>query len=312
MSNQFKLRRAEESDYQAIKDLIFNSTNDWYQKNFKKNVFGGNSDACSVFIEVYESLDPGCCILAEDTKTGNIAGSCFFHPRETHLSLGIMNAHPDYFGMGVAKMILQEIISIASDKNLPVRLVSSAMNLDSFSLYTRSGFVPQMTFQDMTMSIPEDGLSTDAPEDIHHVRDATLNDVNQIADLEFELNGIRRAKDYEFFINNDLKYWGVSVFESANGKIEGFLCSVNSNGSKMLGPGVMRQCNHAKALIYYELNKRQRGNSLVFLIPVHQGELVKTLYEWGARNCEMHLCQVRGACPPMNGITMPTFMPETG
>ena len=60
MSNQFRLRRAEESDYQAIKDLIFNSTNDWYQKNFKKNVFGGNSDACSVFIEVYESLDPGC------------------------------------------------------------------------------------------------------------------------------------------------------------------------------------------------------------------------------------------------------------
>ena len=37
MSNQFRLRRAEESDYQAIKDLIFNSTNDWYQKNFKKN-----------------------------------------------------------------------------------------------------------------------------------------------------------------------------------------------------------------------------------------------------------------------------------
>lgn len=312
MSNQFRLRRAEESDYQAIKDLIFNSTNDWYQKNFKKNVFGGNSDACSVFIEVYESLDPGCCILAEDTETGNIAGSCFFHPRETHLSLGIMNAHPDYFGMGVAKMILQEIISIASDINLPVRLVSSAMNLDSYSLYTRSGFVPQMTFQDMTMSIPEDGLSTDTPEDIHHVRDATLNDVNQIADLEFELNGIRRAKDYEFFINNDLNYWGVSVFESANGKIEGFLCSINSNGSKMLGPGVMRQCNHAKALIYYELNKRHRGNSPIFLIPVHQGELVKTLYMWGARNCEMHLCQVRGACPPMNGITMPTFMPETG
>ena len=312
MSNQFRLRRAEESDYQAIKDLIFNSTNDWYQKNFKKNVFGGNSDACSVFIEVYESLDPGCCILAEDTETGKIAGSCFFHPRETHLSLGIMNAHPDYFGMGVAKMILQEIISIASDKNLPVRLVSSAMNLDSFSLYTRSGFVPQMTFQDMTMSISEDGLSTDAPEDIHHVRDATLNDVNQIADLEFELNGIRRAKDYEFFINNNLNYWGVSVFESANGKIEGFLCSINSNGSKMLGPGVMRQCNHAKALIYYELNKRHRGNSPIFLIPMHQGELVKTLYTWGARNCEMHLCQVRGACPPMNGITMPTFMPETG
>ena len=36
MSNQFRLRRAEESDYQAIKDLIFNSTNDWYQKTLKR------------------------------------------------------------------------------------------------------------------------------------------------------------------------------------------------------------------------------------------------------------------------------------
>ena len=114
MSDQFILRRATEKDYPAVKDLIFDSTNDWYQKNFKKNVFGGNSDACSIFIDVYESLDPGCCVVAEDLKTGKLAGSCFFHPRETHLALGIMNAHPDYFGMGVAKMILKEILSIAS------------------------------------------------------------------------------------------------------------------------------------------------------------------------------------------------------
>ena len=167
MSDQFILRRATEKDFPAVKDLIFDSTNDWYQKNFKKNVFGGNSDACSIFIDVYESLDPGCCVVAEDLKTGKLAGSCFFHPRETHLALGIMNAHPDYFGMGVAKMILKEILSIASEKKLPVRLVSSAMNLDSFSLYTKVGFVPQMTFQDMTLNVPLSGLEQEAPEEIH-------------------------------------------------------------------------------------------------------------------------------------------------
>ena len=312
MSDQFILRRATEKDYAAVKDLIFDSTNDWYQKNFKKNVFGGNSDACGIFIDVYESLDPGCCVVAEDLKTGKLAGSCFFHPRETHLALGIMNAHPDYFGMGVAKMILKEILSIASEKKLPVRLVSSAMNLDSFSLYTKVGFVPQMTFQDMTLNVPLSGLEQEPPEGTHSVRDATLDDVCAIADLEFELNGIRREKDYEFFTINDSGHWGVSVFESANGKIEGFLCSVNSDGSKMLGPGVMRQAQHAESLIYHELDKRHRGNSPVFLIPVNQGGLVKSLYGWGARNCEMHLCQVLGDCPPMNGVTMPTFMPETG
>ena len=151
-------------------------------------------------------------------------------------------------------MILKEIISIASEQKLPVRLVSSAMNLDSFSLYTKSGFVPQMTFQDMIMNVHEDGLNPKPPEEIHSVRDATLDDVRAIADLEFELNGIRREKDYEFFTINESGYWGVSVFESANGKIEGFLCSVNSPGSKMLGPGVMRQPKQAKSLIYYELD----------------------------------------------------------
>ena len=312
MSDQFILRRATEKDYPAVKDLIFDSTNDWYQKNFKKNVFGGNSDACSIFIDVYESLDPGCCVVAEDLKTGKLAGSCFFHPRETHLALGIMNAHPDYFGMGVAKMILKEILSIASEKKLPVRLVSSAMNLDSFSLYTKVGFVPQMTFQDMTLNVRLSGLEQEPPDGTHSVRDATLDDVCAIADLEFELNGIRREKDYEFFTINDSGHWGVSVFESANGKIEGFLCSVNSDGGKMLGPGLMRQAQHAESLIYHELDKRHRGNSPVFLIPVNQGGLVKSLYGWGARNCEMHLCQVLGDCPPMNGVTMPTFMPETG
>ena len=223
MSDQFILRRATEKDYPAVKDLIFDSTNDWYQKNFKKNVFGGNSDACSIFIDVYESLDPGCCVVAEDLKTGKLAGSCFFHPRETHLALGIMNAHPDYFGMGVAKMILKEILSIASEKKLPVRLVSSAMTLDSFSLYTKVGFVPQMTFQDMTLNVPLSGLEQEPPEGTHSVRDATLDDVCAIADLEFELNGIRREKDYEFFTINESGHWGVAVFESANGKIEGFL-----------------------------------------------------------------------------------------
>ena len=312
MSDQFILRRATEKDYPAVKDLIFDSTNDWYQKNFKKNVFGGNSNTCSIFIDVYESLDPGCCVVAEDLKTGKLAGSCFFHPRETHLALGIMNAHPDYFGMGVAKMILNEILSIASEKKLPVRLVSSAMNLDSFSLYTKVGFVPQMTFQDMTLNVPLSGLEQEPPEGAHSVRDATLDDVCAIADLEFELNGIRREKDYEFFTINESGHWGVSVFESANEKIEGFLCSVNSDGSKMLGPGVMKQAQHAESLIYHELDKRHRGNSPVFLIPVNQGDLVNSLYGWGARNCEMHLCQVLGDCPPMNGVTMPTFMPEAG
>ncbi|MFP6884157.1 MAG: hypothetical protein VCA40_06970 [Roseibacillus sp.] len=40
--------------------------------------------------------------------------------------------------------------------------------------------------------------------------------------------------------------------------------------------------------------------------------LVASLYQWGARNCEMHVAQVRGEARDFRGVNMPTFMPETG
>ncbi|MDR0609768.1 MAG: hypothetical protein LBG58_06640 [Planctomycetaceae bacterium] len=51
---------------------------------------------------VYESLDPNCCVLVEEINSKRIAGSCFFHPRPRHVSLGILNTRPDFFGNGVA------------------------------------------------------------------------------------------------------------------------------------------------------------------------------------------------------------------
>ena len=313
MASSIEIRRLRPDEWDAVAQLICESTNTYYKEHFGRDAFGDDPSVCLVFPEVYEALDPGCCVIAEDTATGRLAGSCFYHPRETHVSLGIMNAHPDYFGQGVATRILEEVIAAAEAEGKPVRLVSSAMNLDSFSLYTRKGFVPRATFQDMFLKVPEGGLEVaNPPAGLARTRDARTEDAAAMADLEMELNGIRREKDYAHFIENAAGIWGVSVIEGESGGIDGFLCSVNSAGSKMLGPGVMRGEADAAALIHAELDARHRGGAPVFLVPVDRGELVRTLYGWGARNCEMHLCQVRGDCPPINGVTMPTFMPETG
>ena len=162
MNSEVELRRLHESEWDEVATLIFDSTNSWYQKNFSKNVFNGQPSAARVFPEVYEMMDPGCCIIAE--SGGRMAGSCFVHPRETHFSLGIMNVHPKFYGRGIAGVILREIIAMAEAESKPVRLVSSAMNLDSFSLYTRHGFVPRATYQDMFLPVPEDGLAAEAYE----------------------------------------------------------------------------------------------------------------------------------------------------
>ena len=236
-------------------------------------------------------------------------GSCFYHPRPTHVSLGIMNVHPNYFGQGVAGQLLKFIMGFAEKESKPVRLVSSAMNLDSFSLYTRAGFVPRQMFQDMVLDVPEGGLVVDV-KDSDRVRDATLSDVLAIVDLELSVSGLDRTKDFEYFIENEAGIWHTSVYESDVG-IEGVLVSVAHPGSNMLGPGIMQSEEVAPALIWTELNAN-RGRSPVFLIPVDCAELVQTMYAWGAKNCETHVAQILGEYQPYDGVVMPTFMPETG
>lgn len=307
----YTLRPMEAGDWVAVASLIRNSTNAWYESHGRPPIFAGGADATLLFCEVYESLDPGCCILAIDQDSGTIAGSCFYHPRPTHISLGIMNVDPAHFGKGIARLLLTYITDLADEAATPTRLVSSAFNLDSFSLYTRAGFVPRMTFQDMLLAVPPEGLPVDDLAGSRRVREAAPADLDVIVALERELAHIERPGDHQSFLNNDLGVWHVSVIDSPGGHgIDGYLASVKHPGSTMLGPGAMRTQDDAAALIRCELN-HLRGGCPVWLVPVEAAGLVRQLYRWGARNCELHLAQVRGRWQPPDGIVMPTFMPET-
>jgi hypothetical protein len=99
-------------------------------------------------------------------------------------------------------------------------------------------------------------------------------------------------------------------------------------GCNMIGPGLARTEEQAAALLAAELD-RQRGRRPVMLVPVDCGRLVRQVYAWGGRNCEMHLSQTRsstgilpvdptghrrdaGAARPPGGVFMPTFLPESG
>src|SRR3954471_10280300 len=178
------IRPMRPADRSELADLICVSTNYWYRAAGKPAVFNAGPKATCLFADVYEALDPGCCVVAEDPDTGRLMGSCFYHPRETHVSLGIMNVHPNYFGRGVAGRLLRFITDLADREGKPVRLVSSAMNLDSFSLYTRAGFVPRAAFQDMLIDSPPEQAG---PDDrlAGRVRSARPEDVPAITDLEF-------------------------------------------------------------------------------------------------------------------------------
>lgn len=297
-------------DRPEVASLIQVSLNYWYRTHGRPAIFSGDPAAADCFYQVYDALEPGCAVVAEDDNTGLLAGSCFYHPRPHHVGLGIMNVHPNYFGTGAAGALLRHIISLADEQAKPVRLTSSALNLDSFSLYTRNGFVPRQAFQDMYLTVPPDGLRLPGAAG-GRVRDAAPADVAAMASLEMAVSGITREVDYRFAIDNPLGCLHASVYESASGAVDGFILSCNHRSFAMVGPCVARTEREAEALILAELD-RFRGKTPVFLIPVDRPALVRRMYELGARNCELHFCQVRGAFQPFAGISTPSFLPETG
>src|SRR5262249_29905834 len=152
-----------------------------------------------------------------------------------HVSLGIMNVHPNYFGLGVGRALLGHIIDF-TDRNgyRALRLTQSALNLDSFSLYNRAGFVPRHAYQDMLLSVPKEGLRHSvAGED--RVRPATPADVPGMAALEMEVSGISREEDYSYCIANPPGFWHAAVYENARGDVDGFMISSAHPAMNMLG-----------------------------------------------------------------------------
>ena len=307
----FTIRTMTSDDRHDVAELIYISINHWYQVHGMPAIFSGGPAVCNIFFDTYESLDPQCGIVTVDDETDIVIGSCFYHPRDHHVSLGIMTVHPNHFGAGAGRALLDWIVDLSNTQNKPVRLTQSALNVDSFSLYSKAGFVPRHAYQDMILEVPASGLDFACPA-VANVRSATMADIPALVELEMQVAGISRAQDYEFLICNDDGNWHLSVCACPDsGKLLGFLGSCSHPATNLIGPGVSLDEETAIALLASELD-RQRGQTPVFLVPVEAEKIVRAAYAWGARNCEMHFCQVLGDYKPFAGVNMPTFMPETG
>ncbi len=303
-----RIRTMQRDEWSEVAALIHASTNKWYMDKYGFEIFQCSvEDVEALFCKVYEDLDPNSCLVAD--VDGVIAASCFYHPRETHDSLGIMNVHPDYFGQQLGKKLLQAIIEKSLDAGKQLRLISSTMNLDSFSLYNKNGFQALFPYQDMLVEVPADGIPVHAND--QYARPATGSDLEAIVDLELSIHGLNKRKDYQYYLSDQDNIWELLVYD--DGDIKGALVSVKHPASNIVGHGIMQDAEVAKALIYRSLN-RYRGMTPLVIIPADNKELVQGMYAIKAKNCELHVIQAFN--PPNtdrpNGVVIPTFMPENG
>lgn len=308
---EMELRTMTPADASEVAELIYASLNVWYRDNGHPEIqFQGGPSVTEVFYETYEALVPGSNVIAVNPASGRIMGSCFFHPRPTHVALGIMNVHPNYFGAGVGKALLRHICDFTDTNGYrALRLTSSALNLDSFALYNRAGFVPRLAYQDMWVAVPEGGLGASRPGR-DRVRPATSADTAAMEALELELSGVSRGPDYAHTVANAQGFWDVAVIESASGDLDGYLIASGHAAMNIMGPLVARTEEDAIALLAHALDLYP-GRAPLALVPMERRRIVEQMYDWGARNSELHLCQVRGEFQPFRGVSMPTFMLET-
>lgn len=309
---QLDCRPLADEDREAYGKMLHSAFNTWYWSHgWGRDYFTCTPDEAAVFYDIYNDLTPGHSVTYFDPETNAIAGACFYHPREHHVSLGIMAVNPDYFGLGVGRDLVNAIVDFTEKGGYKsLRLVSSAMNMDSFSLYNRSGLVPRVSHNDMILKVPAGGMSVSAPGQ-GRVRDAVASDVDTMAQLEFELSGIARRLDYQYAIDNKRGYLHAAVIEAKGGGIDGFAISVQCPALNMIGPCVARNEEAALALVRRQLD-HFAGQVPLFIVPMEKRHMVETLYGWGARNVETHLYQVRGDYSPCAGVNMPSFLPETG
>jgi len=292
--------------------LVHSSFNAWYSaRGWPRDYFSCAETDVGIFYDVYEDLTPGCNIAAFDRDSGRLLGACFYHPRPHHMSFGIMSVHPASFGQGVGKAMTHHIIELAQERSTPLRLVGSSLNIDSFSLYNRAGFVPRDSYNDMVIPVPET-YDPHATAGLDRVREARLDDIAEMARVEKKVSGITRELDYDYVIRNERGIFQTLVIadEQGNG-LSGFLISVKHPALEMIGPAVASTEGDMRALVSRGL-KLYRGSAALLVIPMQKRLLVEQVYEWGGRNVETHLFQVHGDFYGFSGVNLPSFLPETG
>ena len=311
--NVLRFRPMEERDRGEIAELVAVSMNTWdVVHGFPAGRFAEGSAQTDLFYAVYEGLDPGSCMVGESVETGRLAASCYYRERDTHVSLGIMNVHPNYFGKGIARELLRLITDFADLRNKPLRLVSSVMNLDSFSLYTRAGFVPRLALPGRAGGGAAEGHLlghrrkwTRPRRDGGRYRGHGGGRARRSA-------GSAGVKDYRALRRERRRLLGHVRHREDGGGLDGYLASIGHPLFIEIGPGVARDEQQAAALLVRRAQPLSAAERPWSWSLSSATELVRLLYRLGGRNCEVHAAQVRGGAEPFRGVSFPTFMPETG
>jgi GNAT superfamily N-acetyltransferase len=253
----------------------------------------------AVIADTYRSLDPAHCIVVE--RDGEIVASGFLHPRGETAGAGPITVVPAHQGTGVGQRLMQEVCRQADQAGVrSLRLIQDAFNETAFALYGGVGFVcrevlARTSFRSERRRV--DGTSR---------RRATSRDLDGIVELEADLLGLRRRRDYELLLRVG------EVFVDERDGIRSSIARIVRGRVAVLGPAVAPTLEEMIRLIDFATRDLPPGTDTRLLLPARCPDLHAALDDRALEVHSLCLYMVRGDYEPFRGYYVPTLFPESG
>ena len=195
---------------------------------------------------------------------GRVVGSNFLWETASIAGIGPITVDPSVQNGTIGRRLMEDVLRRTEEQAFAgVRLVQAAYHNRSLSLYTKLGFETREPLS--AMQGPALGLERSG----HHVRPATIDDLDECNKLCVRIHGFEREVELIDAINQS----NASVVER-EGRITGY-----TNGIGFLGYAVGENNEDLKALIGAAKEFTGPG----FLLPTRNGELMRWCLQHGLR-----------------------------
>jgi ribosomal protein S18 acetylase RimI-like enzyme len=245
----------------------------------------------------YLSQDPEGCLVAE--RDGNICGSVFGRCRGDDVSIGPVSVDPASQAIGVGRRMMQALFDVYPDA-ASFRLSQAAFNKESFSLYSKTGFVAA----EEMVRLERPAVPLTSQDDEPHVRAVTVENASLVADLDRQLTGVERGRDLptHFGMGKVYVYGG-------DRDIQGYLTTMPTPGSTFLGPAVAQSEAQIAVLIRAALRDIGPGAAGLHL-PARFAPTVAECFRLGFRLFCLETLMVRGEWRTPSAFYIHSMFPE--
>lgn len=244
----------------------------------------------------YYSRDPDGCIVAE--RDGAILGSIFARRRGDRVTIGPVTVDTASQAGGVGRRMMEALFDLYPDAAFC--LSQAAFNKESFSLYSRTGFVAVEQMLRLDRPIAPVTSEDDDP----NVRGATADDAPSVVDLDRRLSNAEREREIETLFGTGRVY----VCDDGSG-VQGYLASLATPGPVYLGPAVAHDEAQIGALVRAAV-RAAGSRSCTIHLPARFTPLIHECFRLGFRLFCINTFMVRGEWRTPEAFYLHALFPE--